>query len=396
MSGEGRTRRPERARSAPAPRATGGVVRLGLIPAPDTPERIAKELASELPDLLGSRVDGSVSWDVFVEVDPLTGTGKEAPEILDVCRDRREREGWDLAVCLTDLPVYRAGRLVAADVSACRGVAGLSLPALGAARTVPGFGRPPSGSSTNFTREQRRGNTALPPSEARGPDGLVGPFRRVDPPDEDMKEMDVDARFAASGVRGRFGLWSGMVLANRPWKMLPAFKGAIAAAFATGAYALVITTVWILADSVGSWRLLLLMATAIVAMVVWIIVAHHLWERPEEGRRWVPLYNGVTALSVSAAVLSAYAVLFALIFVAAWVFVPVTYFRTILKHPVGLGEYLTLAWLATSLATVAGALGASLEDEETVRNASYGYRQRRRHGNDEDAEGRSRGGLAER
>jgi hypothetical protein len=31
-----------------------------------------------------------------------------------------------------------------------------------------------------------------------------------------------------------------MVLANRPWKMLPAFKGAIAAAFATGAYALVI------------------------------------------------------------------------------------------------------------------------------------------------------------
>jgi hypothetical protein len=41
-------------------------------------------------------------------------------------------------------------------------------------------------------------------------------------------------------VRGHLGLWSGMVLANRPWKMLPAFKGAIAAAFATGAYALVI------------------------------------------------------------------------------------------------------------------------------------------------------------
>src|SRR5829696_2590093 len=129
--------------------------------------------------------------------------------------------------------------------------------------------------------------------------------------------------------------------------MLPAFKGAIAAAFATGAYVLVITTLWLLADSVGWARLLL--------------------------------------LTVTAAVLCAYAILFALILLAAWVFVPGDYFQSILKHPVGFGEYLTLSWLAASLATVAGALGASLEDEETVRKASYGYRQRLRNEND-DAE----------
>jgi hypothetical protein len=35
-----------------------GSVTLGLIPAPDIPEKIAEELASELPDLLRSRVDG--------------------------------------------------------------------------------------------------------------------------------------------------------------------------------------------------------------------------------------------------------------------------------------------------------------------------------------------------
>ena len=209
--------------------------------------------------------------------------------------------------------------------------------------------------------------------------------------------MDVDARFAAPGALGHLRLWSGMVLANRPWKMLPAFKGAIAAAFATGAYVLVISSMWLLADAVGFWRLLLLMVTAIVAMVVWIIIAHHLWERPEdrERREWASLYNGVTVLTISAAVLLAYAILFLLLFVAAWVFVPGGYFQSTLKHPVGFGEYLTLSWLGASLATVAGALGASLEDEERVRAASYGYRQRRRH-DDETPEEKSRDGLDER
>lgn len=119
------------------------------------------------------------------------------------------------------------------------------------------------------------------------------------------------AMVAAPGARGRLGLWAGMVLANRPWKMLPAFKGAIAAAFATGAYALVVPPIWLLADAAGWARLLLLMAVALVAMVGWIVVAHNLWERPEdpEQRRWAALYNGVTVLTVSAAVLAAYAIL---------------------------------------------------------------------------------------
>jgi hypothetical protein len=372
---------PDRYRSERA-----GSVSLGLIPAPDIPEKIARELASQLPELLTNRVDGDVGWEVPVVVDPLTGTDREAPEILDECRERMLREGWDLAVCLTDLPVCRSGTLVAADMSAGRGVASLSLPALGAMRLRPRVRELTLQLAGELYERTKEPGADDPPARGSQPTGSVGSFRRVDPPDEDMKAMDVEARFASPGVLGHLRLWSGMVLANRPWKMLPAFKGAIAAAFATGAYVLAISSMWLLADAVGFLRLLALMAVAIVAMVAWIIIAHHLWERPEDPqqRKWAPLYNGVTVLSVSAAVLLAYAILFALLFVAAWVFVPGSYFQSTLKHPIGFGEYLTLSWLGASLATVAGALGASLEDEERVREASYGYRQRRRHEDDDD------------
>ena len=379
---------PDRYRSGRSERA--GCVTLGLIPAPDIPETMARDLAPQLPKLLENRVDGDVSWEVPVVVDPLTGTDREAPEILDVCRERMLGEGWDLAICLTDLPVYRDGTLVAADVSAKRGVAGLSLPAMGAMRLRPKARELTLQLAGELYERTKERGTDDPPDLGTQPKGSLGSFRRVDPSDEDMKAMDVDARFAAPGALGHLRLWSGMVLANRPWKMLPAFKGAIAAAFATGAYVLAISSMWLLADAVGLWRLLALMVAAIVAMVAWIIVAHHLWERPEDPqqRTWAPLYNGVSVLTVGSAVLLAYAILFALIFVAAWVFVPGDYFQSTLKHPVGIGEYLTLAWLGTSLATVAGALGASLEDEERVRAASYGYRQRRRH-EDDDSEDES-------
>ena len=54
-----------------------GAVTLALIPAPDIPEKIAKEIAEELPGLLAGRVDAGVSWDVPVVVDPSPAAGEK-------------------------------------------------------------------------------------------------------------------------------------------------------------------------------------------------------------------------------------------------------------------------------------------------------------------------------
>jgi hypothetical protein len=73
-------------------------------------------------------------------------------------------------------------------------------------------------------------------------------------------------------------------------------------------------------------------------------------------------------------VLALYAALFVLALPAALLLVPRSLFSAALEHRIDVSDYLELAWLISSLATLGGALGAGLETDEAVRQAAYTYR----------------------
>lgn len=107
---------------------------LGLLADPDLPAEIAWRLADELPDVLSREVSDGVAWEVRVVCDRFMAYEQGDAGLLEAAGRRRTQEGWDLAVCLTDLPQRVGLRPVVADASLTDGVALASLPALGAQR----------------------------------------------------------------------------------------------------------------------------------------------------------------------------------------------------------------------------------------------------------------------
>jgi hypothetical protein len=201
----------------------------------------------------------------------------------------------------------------------------------------------------------------------------------------------VDVRFLGTGRHSKLRLVAGMVRANRPWRLVPELSGAFAAALATGAYVLITPDVWELADALGPGRLAAAAALAVVAMVAWLIIDHEMWERPRdpEDRELAVLYNATTAITVTIGVACLYAGLLLLGIVADRILVEDGILRETLGRRVTWWDHLTVVWMASSMATVAGALGTGFQSDEAVRKAAYGFRQRERqarHEADEDDE----------
>jgi hypothetical protein len=364
--------------SSPArPDHRGRAVCVGLVAAPELPAQIAVDLAEELPDLLGRHHDGS--WRVAIAEEPLLAGRAGVEEILDAGCQARSAEGWDAAICLTDVPLRDGARPLVAAVDRHDKVAIVNIPAFGATLLKPRVRQAALALIGDIAAETLEGPNQL---KARRPAEVLAPIHRETAP---------DVRYVMPAGPGHLRLLSGMVRANRPWRAFSGLSSAVVAAFGTGAYALLSTSIWQLSGQLGWPRLGAIMLLAVTAMVAWLIIGHDLWEKAEHGKRRkdAALYNGATALTLGVAVLCGYAALFVLLLGVGALLIEGGVFKDNANQAAGLGAYAALAWLGAAIGTVAGALGSKLENIDEVRRATYGHNQCRRRRGDPEADRRA-------
>jgi hypothetical protein len=356
------------------------VVVVGLLADPDLPTSIARQLAEDLPGVLAERVDHGVTWEVEYARDPFEAhSGWE--RLIDKAHDRVRKSNWDLAVAITDVPVRSKGAVVVADVSAKHRVALVSLPALGGLR-LRRRARRVVAPIAEWLAAGITGEDVTPPGErlrTRG-GGLLrrGQLARpVEPGDDDIAVEVV----AGDGAGASLRLLAGMVRANRPWHLVLGLSSVLAGALAGAVFGVLYSAVWQLGAALSPVRMAAVVVGAVAAFAAWLIVRHELWERTSKDRpaaTGVGMRNASTVLTIGFGSLVFFVALFVLGLVGAAVVIPPNYLAGVLGQPVDWVDYLTVAVMASVLRTVAGAVGSGLEDDETVRRATYGYREKER------------------
>lgn len=398
-----------------------GTVVIGVVADPDLPARLARDLAASLPAAL-ARQDPRTRWRVEVFDDPFEAMYPDLEYVIDKAARHVRDTSWDLALCLTDLPMRSDGRVLLASLDLRHRVALIPLPALGGLRlkyrlrklaagivsALRGSAEsPPRGSAESPPRSSAEsssrgsaemtahGSAQTPPhggvevsqhgrAEKSRHGGAVhepavrAPFRYVqvvdDGPGTVLVERGGPARFA--------GLLAGMVRANRPWRLFIGLSSALAGTLAGTAFGVLYSSIWQLATALSPLRLAGVVLAAVTALSVWIVVGHSLWERrtsDDDARaRDIRLRNAGTAVTVALGAIVFFVVLFLFTLAAVGLVIPPAYLATVLGSPVHFGDYLTIAAMASVLGTVAGAVGSGLEDDHTVRKATYGYRDQER------------------
>jgi hypothetical protein len=361
-------------------------IRVGLVADPDFPHQVAQRLGASLPHVLADRFGSEPGWRVEVVCDPVTAGRCTSAELLQALAVTVRSRGWDYAVGVTDEPLRVDGRLVLADVSLRSDVAVVSLPALGGRRPFLRARHLVAQMVNEFAEHAQDIEHSAPRTDHRTLGEhrghalrwlrMISPFRRLVPDSDD----DADVRYWAPAVRGRVRLLSGMVRGNRPWRLLGGMSSALAAAMAASAYALISTAAWQISDSIGPLRMVVGTIWSIGLMTAWLIVAHRLWERRRGGRQHEQrlLYNASTLVTLGLGVCCLYLALFVVDAAAAGFLIGNGLLARILGHPVDVGSYLELAWGSASMGVVAGAVGSTLENDRSVRQAVYCYREERR------------------
>jgi hypothetical protein len=341
---------------------------LGIVAVPGAAFSLARELAdSELACELDQRLPGA-RWCIEVVEGRLVQPPATDADIVKAARKTLLDKGWDVVVCLTDLPLHVEQRPVVAHANPVRNVAIVSVPALGAMgarhrirETIVRLLVRLIGSA-----EQRRAAAHGASRESRRVTMQRVRELGSDPADEAFF-------YTARVLTGNLTLISGMVAANQPWRLSLRLSRALTGAVAAGVFGLLTADIWRLSDAYGWPRLVGTALVSIGGTVATLIIGAELWESTlnRAVRKQVILFNIATVVTVMIGVTLLYAALYVLALVAAFWFVVPQIWRDQVGHPASLRDYFELAWLISSLAMVGGALGAALESDEAVRAAAY-------------------------
>lgn len=335
---------------------------------PGLPEAVARSVVSLVNrDLNQLTQADSVEWSVEVSRDTLPLTEQNEIHLLDRAPGLRDAHGWDYMVYLTDLPRSLDNNSLVCEVDVTGNATLLSLPALGAvhvksrARRVltelviamaeesPGkytTGYPRGFSRRNWQKVQREG---------------------------DEENYEIILRGAFSRPR----LLAGMVRSNRPMRLLPALSSSAATAVATGGFGIFYASIWNMSDALSTPRMAAISVFVVAAFATWLIVHNGLWVSSESagGRIRSGLDNAATVLTVGIGVASMYLVLWAILFAVTLAVVNAEYLAGDIGHPVNLLDYQDIAWLASALGMMGGAMGSNFDKESDIREATYTRRE---------------------
>lgn len=366
--------------------------KVGLIPSPDLPAKIINQIVDQLKISFESQVSSQIDWDIEVKVGIFVGAAEYVNEIMKQVIEVKETHGWDYAISITDLPNFSEKKAVIADVSTTHHVGIISLPSFGAFPIKKRISKAIT-HIIELLYKHNEDNIEKEVTTRIDWRFLFSKVMRVEP-EEDAK---TDIRFVLnSKIIGWLRILSGMIFANRPWRAVGTFKKMLTLAFATGIYISIFSTPWQLSVSYTPKRFIALMILSMLGMVIWTIFAHHLWEKPtsKSQSQYRRLYNVTTVITLFVITFINYLVLFILFLLSISLFVPEGIFDAVINEGTdeSIENYLRLAWLTTSLSILVGAVGATVEKEEKIREVTYSYRQKNRYyeiekqdENDEDA-----------
>jgi hypothetical protein len=344
---------------------------VGIVAEEGAPADLAAQLRDELAEELARDFE-DVEWRVEARTIPGLDPSADAQGLIDIVRRHLLREGWELAVGLTDLPLKAGRRPVTAHASATHGVGLVSIPALGA------IGRQRRLRSAAVHLVEGLVGEAVGEVEAqrgtRRAARMGGRVRELASPLGRAREQnDGSIRFVGAVLRGNLRLLIGMVRANEPSRVALRLSRAMVGALGAGAVAMAASDVWRLSNGMVVPRLVAVAMVAVLVSVVSLVLSHGLWERPggARGRERVTLFNLVTAATLGLGVLCLFAGLLVVTFAGALVVIPPRTMTAALGHDVNGWSYVKLAVFTAALATIGGALGSLVESDDAVRAATY-------------------------